>query len=223
MPRYEVLNILHPESVDTILAAEESARIGSMVRDEIASLGSDVFFKGEPLLLAINISENDSQNKEPSTRSGRLAVNIGNNVTLNSANLGSFNCGLCKITIVSTEYGTSGKVTIGDGSTLQGTQLISYKNITIGRNVLFGPNVIVMDSHGHPIQGRGTNSEVEMIESDAVVIGDNCWIGYGAMILPGVTIGDNCVIGAHSVVTESIGSNSVGAGVPCKVIKSTLK
>ena len=53
-----------------------------------------------------------------------------------------------------------------------------------------------------------------------IVVGDNVYIGYGAIILPGVEIGSNVVIGAASVVTKAIPSNSVVAGVPARVIKS---
>ncbi|MES1038116.1 acyltransferase [Peribacillus simplex] len=53
-----------------------------------------------------------------------------------------------------------------------------------------------------------------------IKIGNNTFIGNDAIILPGVTIGDNCIIGAGSVVTRSIPSNSVAAGVPAKVLRS---
>lgn len=53
-----------------------------------------------------------------------------------------------------------------------------------------------------------------------IIIGRNCFIGNNVTILPGVTIGDNVVIGAGAVVTKSIPSNSVAAGIPCKVISS---
>lgn len=52
-----------------------------------------------------------------------------------------------------------------------------------------------------------------------VHIGRNCWIGAGAIILPGVTIGDNTVIGAGSVVTKDIPSDVVAVGNPCKVMR----
>ena len=52
-----------------------------------------------------------------------------------------------------------------------------------------------------------------------VTIGDNCWIGAGAVICPGVTIGDNSVIGAGSVVTRDIPANSVAVGNPCRVLR----
>ena len=50
-----------------------------------------------------------------------------------------------------------------------------------------------------------------------IIIGNNVWIGAGAIIMPGVTIGDNTVIGAGSIVTKDIESNSVAYGNPCKV------
>ena len=53
-----------------------------------------------------------------------------------------------------------------------------------------------------------------------IVIGNNVFIGFNAIVMPGVVIGDNCVIGAGSVVTKSIPSNSVVAGVPAKLIRT---
>lgn len=53
-----------------------------------------------------------------------------------------------------------------------------------------------------------------------VCIGDNVFIGYGSLILPGVTIGNNCIIGAGSVVTRDVPDNSIAVGIPARVIKS---
>ena len=52
-----------------------------------------------------------------------------------------------------------------------------------------------------------------------VHIGENCWIGAGALIMPGVTIGDNSVIGTGSVVTKDIPANVVAYGNPCRVAR----
>ena len=52
-----------------------------------------------------------------------------------------------------------------------------------------------------------------------VTIEDNCWIGAGSVICPGVTIGRNSVIGAGSVVTKDIPANSVAVGNPCRVLR----
>ena len=51
-------------------------------------------------------------------------------------------------------------------------------------------------------------------------IGENCWIGAGSIILPGVTIGDHTVIGAGSVVIKDIPDHVVAVGTPCRVIRS---
>jgi len=53
-----------------------------------------------------------------------------------------------------------------------------------------------------------------------VRIGVNCWIGAGALIMPGVTVGDNSVIAAGAVVTRNIPPNVIAAGVPAKVLRA---
>ena len=52
-----------------------------------------------------------------------------------------------------------------------------------------------------------------------VTIGEDCWIGGGAILCPGVTVGDRCIIGAGSVVTKDIPSDSIAVGNPAKVIR----
>ena len=52
-----------------------------------------------------------------------------------------------------------------------------------------------------------------------VTVGDNCWIGGGAILCPGVTVGDRTVIGAGSVVTRDLPADCVAAGNPARVIR----
>lgn len=89
-------------------------------------------------------------------------------------------------------------------------------HIYIGDFTMLGPNVTIATA-GHPIlpELRLKGLQYNM----AVHIGVNCWIGAGAIIMPGITIGDNTVIGAGSVVTKDIPSNVVAVGNPCRIIR----
>lgn len=51
-----------------------------------------------------------------------------------------------------------------------------------------------------------------------IVVGNNCFIGHGAKLMPGVTIGDNVIVGACAIVTKDVPSNSVVAGMPARVV-----
>ena len=53
-----------------------------------------------------------------------------------------------------------------------------------------------------------------------VTIGNDCWIGHGAIILPGVTVGDGAVIAAGAVVSRSVAPYTVVGGVPARVIRA---
>ena len=94
--------------------------------------------------------------------------------------------------------------------------LVDDTHIFVGDYTMFAPNVVVATA-GHPIlpELRERAFQYNM----PVHIGRNCWIGAGALIMPGVTIGDNTVIGAGSVVTRDIPSNVVAVGNPCKVMR----
>ncbi len=88
--------------------------------------------------------------------------------------------------------------------------------IEIGDHTMFGPNVTICTGT-HPLSPE--LREKGMQYNLPVKIGRNCWIGAGALILPGVSIGDNSVIGAGSVVTRDIPENVLAFGNPCRVIR----
>ncbi len=94
--------------------------------------------------------------------------------------------------------------------------LVDDTHIYVGDSTMFGPNVTVATA-GHPIDP--TLREKAYQYNLPVHIGKNCWIGAGALIMPGVTIGDNTVIGAGSVVTKDIPANVVAVGNPCRVMR----
>jgi maltose O-acetyltransferase len=88
--------------------------------------------------------------------------------------------------------------------------------VTIGDNVFFGPTVQIYTAT-HPINASERRIELEFAQP--IRIGSDVWIGGGAIICPGVQIGDGTVIGAGSVVTKDIPPNVVAAGNPCKIIR----
>ena len=98
--------------------------------------------------------------------------------------------------------------------------------IRIGNNALIAPNVQIYTAY-HPTNAVERFGEPKSdgsfefckTRTAPVTIGDNVWIGGGALILPGVTIGNNVVIGAGSVVTKDIPDNVIAVGNPCRVIK----
>ncbi len=94
--------------------------------------------------------------------------------------------------------------------------LVDDTHIYVGDCTMFGPNVTVATA-GHPIVPCLRKYGIQY--NAPVRIGKNCWIGAGALIMPGITIGDNSVIGAGSVVTKDIPANVVAVGNPCRVLR----
>ena len=94
--------------------------------------------------------------------------------------------------------------------------LVDDAHIYVGDGTMFAPNVVVATA-AHPIDPELRAGAYQY--NLEVHIGKNCWIGAGAVILPGVTIGDNSVIGAGSVVTKDIPENVVAVGNPCRVLR----
>lgn len=89
-------------------------------------------------------------------------------------------------------------------------------DVYIGDYVMIGPNVTIATA-GHPV--LPTLREKAIQYNVPVQIGNNVWIGAGAVILPGVTVGDNSVIGAGAVVTKDVPANVVAVGNPCRVLR----
>ena len=88
--------------------------------------------------------------------------------------------------------------------------------VTIGSNVLFGPGVQLYAA-SHPLDAV-VRRTLEL--GRPIHIGDDCWLGGGAIVCPGVTIGAGCVIGAGSVVTRDIPPYSLAVGNPARVSRS---
>ena len=94
--------------------------------------------------------------------------------------------------------------------------LVDDTHIYIGDHTMIGPNVTITTA-GHPIHPQLRQKGYQF--NAPIHIGKNCWIGAGAIILPGITIGDNAVIGAGSVVTKDIPDNVIAVGNPCHILR----
>ncbi len=94
--------------------------------------------------------------------------------------------------------------------------LVDDTDIFVGDNVMIGPNVVIATA-GHPVNPALRLQAAQF--NISVYIGNNVWIGAGAIVLPGVHIGDNSVIGAGSIVTKDIPANVVAVGNPCRILR----
>ena len=114
---------------------------------------------------------------------------------------------------------TNPVVSIGDRCLIgRGSGIVGHFSIEIGNDVWTGHNVYITDqNHGYEDVTRPISQQSQ--PERAVKIGDGSWLGYGSVVLPGVTIGKHVVVGANSVVTHDIPDFSVAVGVPAKVIK----
>jgi maltose O-acetyltransferase len=99
----------------------------------------------------------------------------------------------------------------------RGTYITARAEITIGDNVMIGPNVVI-NSGMHKYKQRDKLIRDQGHKLESIIIGNDVWIGANAVIMPGVEIGDGAVIGAGAIVTKSIPEYAIVVGVPAKVI-----
>ncbi len=110
-------------------------------------------------------------------------------------------------------------VSIGDRCLIgRSSGIVGHLSIAIGNDVWTGHHVYITDQN-HDYRDVTVPISQQSQPERAVVIGDNSWIGHGAVILPGAEIGRHVVIGANSVVTGKIPDYSVAVGSPARVIR----
>ena len=107
-----------------------------------------------------------------------------------------------------------GKIRFGDRCFVNvGSTIIAVEEIVVGDDVAFANDVYVMDSDSHGVEGRPHRQA-------PIRIGDGCWIGARAMILPGVTLGKRVLVAAGAVVTKDVPDDSLVGGNPARVIRA---
>ena len=119
-------------------------------------------------------------------------------------------------------YGSRPELVIGDDVFIgHGCSLTAAQSIRIGDHALIAGHVQIQDIDGHPLDAAKRRAhEPTPYEAIAPVsIGDDVWIGTGAVILKGVVIGDRSVVGARAVVTKPVPPDVVVAGNPAKIVR----
>lgn len=97
-----------------------------------------------------------------------------------------------------------------------GLVALDVATITIGDDVQIGPHVQLL-TPTHPLEPGPRRDKWEVARP--ITVGDNVWIGGGAIVLPGVTIGDDAVVGAGAVVTRDLPAGVVAVGNPARVVR----
>lgn len=129
--------------------------------------------------------------------------------------------------------GVNGQITVGKFVVLQGIRIICNQSITIGDHCMFSWGCVITDSWITDAKifsreqrramlketAKSYNRHLEFTEPKPIVIEENVWVGFGAIILPGIVIGRGAVIGCNTIVSENIPPYAVAVGVPARIIK----
>ena len=146
---------------------------------------------------------------------GTGCISIGDDVCLSGKSSLAF----------SSRHTDSPTLSIGSGTFIGHACAITVgRSVTIGCHALIAGGVRISDFDGHPIDAADRRSG-KTTPSDAVLpvtIGDDVWIGHGALILKGVQVGDRAIIGARSIVTKDVAADTIVAGNPARVVKSLV-
>lgn len=138
-------------------------------------------------------------------------IQIGKNAKFNYSSW-SNHIGLNHRCIIST-MSEDAQLTIGNNLGMSSSTITCFKKINIGNNVRIGANCVIADGDFHLDDPR-------VGKPKPISIKDNVWLGYGVIVMKGVTIGENSIIGMNSVVTRDIPANCIAVGSPAKVIKT---
>ena len=124
-------------------------------------------------------------------------------------------------------------LTIGSRSFIGGGVISCASSIDVGDDVMIAWDTTIFDHASHSLRFSERASDVtgwlrgeknwSVVKMAPVRIGNKAWIGFGSIMLPGVTIGEGAVVGAGSVVTRDIPPWSVAAGNPARVIRELLE
>lgn len=127
--------------------------------------------------------------------------------------------------------GKEGKVSVGKYVILNATNIICNKSISIGDHSMFGWGVVITDTwldgsiatdERKEFLRKAANSKnryLDLPNAKCIVIEDNVWVGFDAVILPGVRLGRGCVVGCKTIINQDVPPYAVITGNPSRIVK----
>ena len=116
--------------------------------------------------------------------------------------------------------GRNSEIIIGNNVGVSSACIWAAESIKIGNNVKIGGDSIILDTDAHNLDYLTRRiPNLDIANTNPIVIEDDVMIGTRCIVLKGVTIGARSIIGSGSVVTKSIPADCIAAGNPCRVIK----
>jgi serine acetyltransferase len=109
------------------------------------------------------------------------------------------------------DLGPNGFVRLGAYALVNGARIVCDAEIEIGDYALVSWDVVLMDAYRTPALRDDRPRPIRL--------GRNCWVGFGACVLPGVRIGEDSIVAARSVVTEDVADHVIVAGNPARIVR----
>ena len=125
------------------------------------------------------------------------------------------------------EIGKNGSVTVGDFSIINSSRLRCVKHISIGKFCMVSWGTFITDSwvdeNNLDLRKYHRNKSLDDVQPlgfvSPIVVEDNVWIGFGCVIMPGVTIGKGSIVSSKTIVDKSVPAYTVVGGSPMRELK----
>jgi acetyltransferase-like isoleucine patch superfamily enzyme len=125
---------------------------------------------------------------------------------------------------------SGGEIRIGSRTFIGRSNLVCYRSVTVGDDVIMSWGITIVDHDSHSIDWANRRNDVSEwskgrkdwahVAHAPVFIADKAWIGFNVSILKGVTVGEGAVIGACSVVTRDVPPYAVVVGNPARLVRT---